>query len=75
MCSKISSARWGAIALFVSFEVVNWPATLAMMSGAICGGFVGGRLMRVLPARFFRLIVTTVGVVLTIVYARRYWTE
>jgi uncharacterized protein len=63
-----------AIGLYIIFDVVNWPATLAMMSGAICGGFAGGRLMPVLPARLFRLIVTTVGAILTILYAQRYWT-
>jgi uncharacterized membrane protein YfcA len=43
------------------------------MGGAVIGGFLGGRLARVLPPEAMRWIVITVGTVLTAVYAYRYW--
>jgi len=62
-----------AVVVFVVQGVVAWPPTLAVMAGAAIGGFVGSRLVRVLPAEMMRWIVITVGAALTIVYARRYW--
>jgi len=62
-----------AVVVFVVQGIVTWPPTLAVMAGAAIGGFVGGRLARVLPAEVMRWIVMTVGAALTIVYARRYW--
>ena len=50
-----------------------WLPTLATMAGGLLGGFVGGRLAGRLPAALLRWIVITVGSVLTVVYARRYW--
>jgi uncharacterized membrane protein YfcA len=44
-----------------------------MMAGALVGGFVGGRLVRVLPPRVVRAVVIAVGAALTAVYAWRYW--
>ncbi len=40
---------------------------------AVVGGFLGGRLARVLPGGLLRWTVITVGTVLTRIYARRYW--
>lgn len=62
-----------AIALFVARGAVAWPETLAMLAGALIGGYAGGRLIRVLPARFVRLGVIVVGTVLTVIYAVRIW--
>jgi uncharacterized membrane protein YfcA len=62
-----------AVVVFVSQGVVAWPPTLVTMAGAVAGGFLGGRLVRVLPADLVRWIVITVGSVLTLVYAWRYW--
>ena len=53
--------------------IVAWPETLAMMAGALIGGFVGGRSMRFLPAHVFRMLVVGMGAILTIVFAWRYW--
>ncbi len=53
--------------------MVAWPPTLVVMAGAIIGGFLGGRLARVLPPETMRRIVIAVGAILTVVYARRYW--
>ena len=62
-----------AVIVFVSQGVVAWLPTLATMAGGLLGGFVGGRLAGRLPAALLRWIVITVGSVLTVVYARRYW--
>ena len=62
-----------AVVVFVVQGIVAWPPTLAVMAGAAIGGFVGGRLARVLPAEVMRWIVITVGAALTIVYVRRHW--
>ncbi|HEX2437584.1 MAG TPA: sulfite exporter TauE/SafE family protein [Methylomirabilota bacterium] len=62
-----------AVVVFIERGVVDWPPTLAMMAGALAGGFLGGRLVRVLPPRLVRWIVIGVGSVLTVIYAWRYW--
>ena len=62
-----------AVAVFAAQGVVAWTPALIMMAGAFAGGFAGGRLARVLPARWLRAAVIAVGAVLTVVYARRYW--
>ena len=62
-----------AVAVFLARGMVAWPFTLALMAGALLGGFLGGRLVRVLPAEVVRVIVIAAGVVLTILYAWRYW--
>lgn len=62
-----------AVVVFVLTGTVAWPPTLVVMTGAVIGGFIGGRLARVLPSELMRRIVIVVGTVLTLVYARRYW--
>jgi len=62
-----------AVVVFVAKGVVAWPPALAVMAGATIGGFLGGRLARVLPPRLMRGIVIAVGTALTAIYARRYW--
>ena len=62
-----------AVVVFMVQGIVAWPSTLAMMAGALIGGFLGGRLVRVLPAAVVRWIVIAVGSILTLVYAWRYW--
>ena len=62
-----------AVVVFVFQGVVAWPAALAVMAGATIGGFLGGRLARVLPPEAMRWIVIAVGSVLTAIYAHRYW--
>ena len=62
-----------AVVVFVSRGMVAWPETLIMMGGALVGGFLGGRLARVLPPRLVRGIVIAVGTLLTVIYAWRYW--
>jgi hypothetical protein len=62
-----------AVIVFVSRDAVVWPPTLAMMAGALVGGFAGGKLVRVVPAAWLRIAVIVAGAGLTVVYARRYW--
>jgi uncharacterized membrane protein YfcA len=53
--------------------VVRWPETLIMLAGAVIGGYVGGHLIRVLPASVVRRIVIIAGTGMTLIYARQYW--
>ncbi len=61
-----------AVVVFVVQGMVAWPPALAVMAGATIGGFLGGRLARVLPPEAMRWIVIAVGSVLTAIYAYRY---
>lgn len=72
---NILSALVGAIAaaIFVWQGMVAWPPALAVMAGALIGGFLGGKLVQVLPTELLRWIVIVVGAGLAIVYAWRYW--
>lgn len=62
-----------ATVLFIARGAVAWPETLAMLAGALVGGYAGGHLIRVLPAHLVRWGVIVVGTVLTVVYAQRIW--
>ena len=62
-----------AVVIFVLQGLVAWPPTLALMAGALVGGFAGGRLVRVLSPGVVRTIVIAAGAILTLVYAWRYW--
>ena len=62
-----------AVVVFVFQGMVAWPPTMVMMAGALVGGFLGGRLARVLPPELMRGIVITAGTILTVIYAWRYW--
>jgi hypothetical protein len=39
-----------SIGIYIASGIIAWPETMAMMVGALIGGFVGGRSMRFLPA-------------------------
>jgi uncharacterized membrane protein YfcA len=62
-----------AAALFIFHGIVEWPQTLAMMSGAFVGGLLGSWLARSLPRELMRVAIVVMGVLLTLVFARRYW--
>ena len=62
-----------AIVIFIAQGSVHWPATLCMLAGALLGGYLGGYLIRVLPAQAVRLFVIVTGAAMTIIYAARYW--
>jgi uncharacterized membrane protein YfcA len=61
------------IIIFVIQDVVRWPETVVMLMGAVVGGFLGGRLVTVLAPTTVRAIVILAGVLMTMVYAWRYW--
>lgn len=62
-----------AVAIFIAKGAVAWRPTLIMLGGALAGGYVGGLLIRVLPAAIVRWFVLATGTLMTIVYALRYW--
>jgi len=57
-----------AVATFVANGVVSWPGTIAMMAGALIGGYGGGYLARHIPARILRKIVISFGFLLSVYY-------
>jgi uncharacterized membrane protein YfcA len=59
--------------LFVTLGLVRWPETLAMLVGTFAGGALGSRLIAVLAPGFVRMLVTLLGLAMTVIYARRYW--
>lgn len=61
------------IAIFVVQGVVRWPETVVLLAGAIPGGFLGGRLIAILPPSAVRTIIIAVGAAMTLAYAWRYW--
>ena len=62
-----------AAALLAWQGAVDWPPTLAMMAGATFGGMMGGRLGRIIPQEIMRIGIIAFGVLLTAIYAWRYW--
>jgi uncharacterized membrane protein YfcA len=62
-----------AAVLFIAQGIVAWPQTFAMMSGALVGGILGSWLARSLPRALMRVLIVAMGVVLTAVFANRYW--
>jgi uncharacterized membrane protein YfcA len=62
-----------AMVVFAIQDSINWPAALAMMGGALVGSVIGARIARYAPRELMRWVVTLIGVVLTSVYAWRYW--
>lgn len=62
-----------AMLIFIVQGMVAWPQTLAMVAGALIGGYVGGHLARVVPEAIVRWIVIVVGVTVTAISIRRYW--
>lgn len=61
------------IAIFIARGAVDWPPTLAMLAGALAGGFLGVRLLRVLKPQWVRALVVVIGAGMTAIYAWRYW--
>jgi len=57
-----------SIAVFAVGGVVAWPETLAVLVGALFGGYGRARLARRVPATALRLTVVTVGFALSIYY-------
>jgi len=68
-----TSVSMAAVVIFIVQRAVHWPETLTMLSGALVGGYLGGYLVRVLPATIVRWFVILTGTVMTVVYAVKYW--
>lgn len=62
-----------ATLIFVVRGAVQWPETLAMLVGALIGGYTGGHVIRVLPATYVRWFVIVAGSIMTVIYADTYW--
>jgi uncharacterized membrane protein YfcA len=62
-----------ASAIFIERGVVTWGPTLAMMAGALVGSLLGGQLAKILPNFIARVLVISVGTLLTVIFAERYW--
>ena len=61
-------------ALFFMWQgVISWPETFVMLPAVAAGGFAGGRLIQVLPTVYVRFGIIVIGVLMTIIYAYRYW--
>jgi hypothetical protein len=59
--------------IFIAYSAVSWPATLVMTAGCLIGGFFGSHLARRVPQEIMRMVVIAVGVLLTAVFAWKYW--
>jgi len=62
-----------AIVIFIVDGSVRWKETLIMLLGALLGGYLGGHLIRVLPAMAVRRFILIAGFIMTIIYAKKYW--
>jgi uncharacterized membrane protein YfcA len=62
-----------AAAVFMAQDAVVWPQTLALMAGCVAGGLAGSYIARIVPQRVMRVVIVSLGVVLTVAFARRYW--
>jgi uncharacterized membrane protein YfcA len=70
----VSSLNTVAASVWVVIHgAVSWPQTLSMMAGCLVGGFCGAHLSRHIPQQFMRVVVVAVGVLLTVVFAWKYW--
>jgi uncharacterized protein len=55
-----------AALLFIAFADVDWAVAGLLAAGAICGGQLGARLGRRIPAGWLRLVIVVVGVAVAI---------
>jgi uncharacterized membrane protein YfcA len=62
-----------AAVIFIVSGLVDWPHAIVMGIGGLIGGYTGGRMVRLIPARPMRYLVIGAGCAITVIYARRYW--
>jgi uncharacterized protein len=62
-----------AAIIFIVQGKVSWPATVAMMAGALVGSLIGARIAQVVPREVMRVVVVAMGALLTAAFAWRYW--
>lgn len=61
------------VSIFAIRGTASWPHVLTMLIGTIVGGFIGARLLRIVPAEIIRTVVVVIGAAMTAIYAYRYW--
>jgi uncharacterized protein len=66
-------SNFSAMLIFVWQGLIDWPVALMMLPATAAGGFVGTRLFQILPATIVRRVIITIGTLMTIIYAYRYW--
>jgi uncharacterized membrane protein YfcA len=59
--------------IYAASGVVAWPQAFTMTAGVLVGAFLGMRIARVLPNDVARTLIVSVGVMLTVAFAWRYW--
>ena len=62
-----------ATAIYVVQDAVVWRPTLVLMTSAILGSWIGVSLVRVAPRELLRRTVIALGIVLSAVFAWKYW--
>jgi uncharacterized membrane protein YfcA len=67
----VSAANGAAVLLFIASGVVRWPETLALLAGAVAGGYGGARVARRLPPVLVRAIVLLLTATITAAFFRR----
>jgi uncharacterized membrane protein YfcA len=68
--ASIAAISLASVVLMALSGYVHWPSALLMMVGASLGGYFGGRVSRLVPARALRYAVIAFGVFLTV---RFFW--
>jgi uncharacterized protein len=68
-----AAVNWTAIVIFIVQGVIAWPQTLIMLLGATIGGFLGGKMLAIVPVMWIRRFVIAMGTLMTLIYAYRYW--
>jgi hypothetical protein len=71
LCSTVANLT--AVVVFVARGLISWPETGVMLTGAVAGGYLGGRLIAVLPPQAVRTAIIAIGTVVTVVYAWKMW--
>ena len=57
-----------AAALFIARGIVDWAAAIAVMAGAIAGGWLGARLAKRIPNQWLRLLIAAAGTIFSAYY-------
>ncbi len=64
----VSTANVAAVLAFIVANAVRWPETLAMLVGAIAGGYLGARIGRRAPARIVRTLTLLITSCITLAF-------
>ncbi|HEY0435874.1 MAG TPA: sulfite exporter TauE/SafE family protein [Phenylobacterium sp.] len=60
-----------AVAYFIAMGAIRWPQTMAVLAGAVAGGYVGAVWGRRLSAKVIRAVVLAVATITTIAFFLR----